>query len=76
MQQMYENLLETLGNTPIVKLRRFHPKGATLAVKLESFNPGSSNKDRIGVALIAAGERLGLLKPGGTIVEPTSGPPR
>ena len=70
---MDENLLETLGNTPIVKLRRFHPSGATLAVKLEAFNPGCSNKDRIGVALIAAGERKGLLKPGGTIVEPTSG---
>jgi len=71
--QIYENILETMGNTPLVKLRRFHPSGATIAVKLESFNPGSSNKDRIGVALIAAGERQGLLKPGGTIVEPTSG---
>ena len=71
--QIHDNILETLGNTPIVKLRRFHPKGATLAVKLEAFNPGSSNKDRIGVALIEAGEKAGLLKPGGTIVEPTSG---
>jgi cystathionine beta-synthase len=71
--QIYENILETIGNTPLVKLRRFSPKGATVAAKLESFNPGSSNKDRIGLALIAAGERSGLLKPGGTIVEPTSG---
>jgi cystathionine beta-synthase len=71
--QIYENILDTIGNTPLVKLRRFHPKGATLAAKIESFNPGSSNKDRIGVALIEAGVRKGLLKPGGTIVEPTSG---
>jgi cystathionine beta-synthase len=71
--QIYENILETLGNTPLVKLRRYWPAGATLAAKIESFNPGSSVKDRIGPALIDAGERAGLLKPGGTIVEPTSG---
>ena len=70
---MYENVLETMGNTPIVKLRRFHPEGALLAAKVEYFNPGSSVKDRIGMALIEAGEREGKLKPGGTIVEPTSG---
>ena len=70
---MYENLLETMGNTPLVKLRRFHPEGALLAAKVEYFNPGGSVKDRIGTALIEAGERAGLLKPGGTIVEPTSG---
>ena len=71
--QIYENILETIGNTPLVKLRRFAPAGATVAAKLEFFNPGSSNKDRIGLALIEAGRRSGLLKPGGTIVEPTSG---
>ena len=70
---MYENVLETMGNTPIIKLRRFHPEGALLAAKVEYFNPGSSVKDRIGLALIEAGERAGLLKPGGTLVEPTSG---
>ena len=70
---MYDDILETLGNTPLVKLRRFHPAGATLAAKIESFNPGASVKDRIGIALIEAGVRQGLLKPGGTIVEPTSG---
>ena len=70
---MYENVLETMGNTPIVKLRRFHPEGALLAAKVEYFNPGSSVKDRIGMALVEAGEREGKLKPGGTIVEPTSG---
>jgi len=75
--EIYENILETLGNTPIVKLGRFsppgHPNGATLAAKVEYFNPGGSVKDRIGIAMIEAGERAGLLPPGGTIVEPTSG---
>ncbi len=71
--EIYENILETLGNTPLVKLGRFHSGPATLAAKLEFFNPGGSVKDRIGIALIEAGEKAGLLKPGGTIVEPTSG---
>ncbi len=71
--QIHEDILKTLGNTPLVALRRFHPKGALLAAKIESFNPGSSVKDRIGAAMIEAGERSGRLKPGGTIVEPTSG---
>jgi len=71
--EMYENILQTLGNTPLVKLGRFFAGPATLAAKVESFNPGGSVKDRIGVALIEAGETSGQLKPGGTIVEPTSG---
>jgi cystathionine beta-synthase len=71
--EIYENLLATMGNTPLVKLARFCPGAATLAVKLESFNPGSSVKDRIGIAMIEAAEREGKLAPGGTIVEPTSG---
>jgi cystathionine beta-synthase len=71
--QIHENILETLGNTPLVKLSRFHAGPATLAGKVEAFNPGHSVKDRIGLALIEAGEQAGLLKPGGTIVEPTSG---
>jgi cystathionine beta-synthase len=70
---IYDSILETLGNTPLVRLRRFHARGAPLVAKVESFNPGSSVKDRIGLAMIEAGERAGLLKPGGTIVEPTSG---
>ncbi len=68
-----ENVLETLGNTPLVKLRRYHPDGALLAGKVEYFNPGSSVKDRIGIAMIEAAEREGRLRPGMTIVEPTSG---
>ncbi len=71
--QMLENILETLGNTPLVKLRRFSPTGALVAAKVEYFNPGSSVKDRIGIAMIEAAEREGKLKPGMTIVEPTSG---
>jgi cystathionine beta-synthase len=71
--QMYENILETLGNTPLVKLRRYHPSGALLAAKVEYYNPASSVKDRIGIAMIEAAEREGTLKPGMTIVEPTSG---
>ena len=71
--EIYEDILATLGNTPLVKLSRFSPTGATLAAKVEYFNPGSSVKDRIGIAMIEAAEREGKLRPGGTIVEPTSG---
>ena len=71
--ELYDDILQTLGNTPLVKLSRFSPVGATLAAKVESFNPGSSVKDRIGIAMIEAAERDGRLKPGATIVEPTSG---
>lgn len=71
--EIHENILETLGNTPLVKLGRFHPGPGVLAAKVESFNPGSSVKDRIAVGMIEAGEREGKLKPGGTVVEPTSG---
>src|SRR5688572_18748699 len=68
------SVLDLVGNTPMVYLDRVRdPKGARVAAKLEMFNPGSSVKDRIGLPLIRAGEKAGLLKPGGTIVEPTSG---
>ena len=67
-----DDILQTLGNTPLVRLRRFCPQ-PTLAAKLEFFNPASSVKDRIGVAMIDDAERRGLLRPGGLIVEPTSG---
>ncbi len=70
---VYDDLLQTLGDTPLVRMSRFSPRGADLLAKVEWFNPGSSVKDRIGPALIEAGEKAGLLKPGGTIVEPTSG---
>src|SRR5919109_897429 len=68
------SVLDLVGKTPMVYLDRVrHPKGARVAAKLEMFNPGSSVKDRIALPLIRAGEKAGLLKPGGTIVEPTSG---
>jgi len=70
----YENILGLIGRTPLVKLNRLARgiKGTVLA-KMESLNPGYSVKDRIGVAMIEAAEREGILKPGGTIVEATSG---
>ena len=71
--EIHENVLALMGNTPLVKLGRFHTGEALLAAKLEVFNPGGSVKDRIGIAMIEAGEKSGALKPGGTIVEPTSG---
>jgi cystathionine beta-synthase len=71
--EILDNILETLGNTPLVALDRFHPGSARLAAKIESFNPGASVKDRIGIAMIEAAEREGRLRPGMTIVEPTSG---
>lgn len=71
--EIYEDILQTVGETPLVKLSRFSPQGATLAAKVESFNPGASVKDRIGLAMIEEGERSGKLEPGGLIVEPTSG---
>jgi cystathionine beta-synthase len=72
--QYYENVLGLIGHTPLVKLSRL-TKGikATVLAKMENLNPGFSVKDRIGVAMIEAAEREGLLKPGGTIVEATSG---
>jgi cysteine synthase A len=74
MVRIYEDLTKTIGNTPLVKLNRV-TKGidATVVVKLESFNPLSSVKDRIGVSMIDAAERAGHIKPDTIILEPTSG---
>src|SRR6202171_5104986 len=72
--QFYENVLGLIGNTPLVKLNRMaRDTSATVLAKMENLNPGFSVKDRIGVAMIEAAEREGILKPGGTIVEATSG---
>jgi cysteine synthase A len=74
MARIYENLADTFGNTPLVKLPHMGKDlPATLLVKMESFNPAGSVKDRIGVSMIEAGERDGRLRPGMTILEPTSG---
>ncbi len=71
---IYNSILETIGRTPLVKLHKIgHPRQANILAKLESFNPGGSVKDRIGLSMIEAAEKAGILKPGDTIVEPTSG---
>ncbi|HEX6982751.1 MAG TPA: pyridoxal-phosphate dependent enzyme [Balneolaceae bacterium] len=70
----YNSILETIGNTPLVKLN--HVAGdlkGTILVKVEYFNPGQSVKDRIGIKMIEDAEKKGLIKPGGTIIEGTSG---
>jgi cysteine synthase A len=74
MARIFENLADTVGNTPLVKTPRLN-KGiaGTVLVKLESFNPAGSVKDRIGVSLIEAAERDGRLRPDTIIIEPTSG---
>ena len=74
MARIYENLADTFGNTPLVKIPRINRGlGATVLVKMESFNPAGSVKDRIGVAMIEAAERDGQLRPGKIVIEPTSG---
>lgn len=70
---LYDNILDTIGRTPIVKLHRIAPEHVTLYAKVESFNPGGSVKDRLALAIVLDAERKGLLKPGQTIVEATSG---
>jgi len=71
---MHKDITELIGRTPLVRLNRLSPTGgATIYGKVEFFNPGGSVKDRICLNMIDEAERLGSLKPGGTIVEPTSG---
>jgi cysteine synthase A len=70
----YDNILQLIGHTPMVKLNRIPgPKDATIYAKLEQFNPAGSVKDRIALSMIEEAEKEGKLKPGSTIVEPTSG---
>lgn len=76
MANIKNNLTELVGNTPLVRLPRFsadHQHVAEVVAKVEAFNPGSSVKDRIALAMIEDAEARGLLKPGSTIIEPTSG---
>src|SRR2546428_10522331 len=70
----HNNILEVIGNTPMVRLNRI-ARGvrATLLAKLEYLNPGGSVKDRIGITMLEAAEQAGQIKPGGTIIEGTSG---
>jgi cysteine synthase A len=70
---IHESILGTIGNTPVVRINRLAPAGVTMYVKCEAFNPLSSVKDRLAIAIIEDGERRGALKPGQTVVEATSG---
>jgi cysteine synthase A len=70
---IYDSILDTIGNTPIVKLHRLAPKHVELYVKVEAFNPAGSVKDRLALAIILDAELHGTLKPGQTVVEATSG---
>jgi len=69
----YDNILQTIGDTPIIRLNRMAPEGVNVYVKVEAFNPGGSVKDRMAQAVIEDAERSGELKPGQTVVEATSG---
>ncbi len=70
---IYDNILQTIGDTPVIKLNRTGPEHVELYVKVESFNPLASVKDRLAIAIIEDAERRGELKPGQTVVEATSG---
>ena len=73
MNKLYENILQTVGNTPIVKLNKLGPSDVNVYVKVESFNPMGSVKDRLALNVIETAERDGTLKPGQTVIEATSG---
>ena len=70
---IYDNILETIGNTPVVRLNRIAPENVEMFVKIESFNPMASVKDRLALAIIDDAEKSGALEPGQTVVEATSG---
>ena len=70
---IHDSILDTIGRTPVVKLNRLAPEGREVYVKVESFNPAGSVKDRLALAIILDAEKKGLIKPGDTIVEATSG---
>ena len=70
---LYDSILDTVGDTPVVRINNIAPKGVRVYVKVESFNPAASIKDRLALNIIEAAERAGTLKPGQTVVEATSG---
>lgn len=70
---IHDSILDTIGHTPVVRLHRLAPQGVQLYAKVEAFNPGGSVKDRLALAIILDAEAKGLLKPGDTVVEATSG---
>lgn len=71
--RLYDSILETVGDTPVVRVNNLAPPGVRMYVKAEFFNPAASVKDRLALSIIEAGERTGRLKPGQTVVEATSG---
>jgi cysteine synthase A len=73
MGRKFENILETVGNTPVVRVDKLAPEGINLYVKIEAFNPLGSVKDRLALGVIEEAERTGALKPGQTVIEATSG---
>src|SRR5471032_2499589 len=73
MGRKFENILETVGRTPVVRINRLAPQGVNLWVKVEAFNPLGSVKDRLAFGVIEAAEKSGALKPGQTVIEATSG---
>ncbi len=73
MSKVYNDVTELIGNTPLVKLKKLNNTGANILVKLESFNPGGSVKDRIGLSMIKDAEEKGLINKETVIIEPTSG---
>jgi cysteine synthase A len=73
MPTKYSNILETIGNTPVVKINKLAPDGVNIYVKIESFNPMGSVKDRLALGVIEHAEKTGALKPGQTVIEATSG---
>ena len=74
IMEVFDTILDTIGNTPLVKITRMaNEVQPTILAKVEYFNPGGSVKDRIGISMIEDAEKKGLISPGDTIVEPTSG---
>lgn len=73
MGRIASNAVELIGHTPLVRINRLNRGGAEILAKVESANPGGSVKDRVGLSMIADAEKRGVLKPGGLIIEPTSG---
>jgi len=73
MARRYSSILETIGNTPVVRINRLAPAGVNVFVKVEAFNPLGSVKDRLAIGVIEAAEKSGKLKPGQTVIEATSG---
>src|SRR6201747_2040412 len=73
MKHKFDNILGTVGNTPVVRINKLAPAGVNLFVKIEAFNPLGSVKDRLALGVIEDAERSGALKPGQTVVEATSG---